>query len=58
MEASLRFPGARNGDSKIFARSVGVAELDLPAAERRRSERGASTLYGKPERPVFDFRRT
>jgi benzoyl-CoA-dihydrodiol lyase len=52
LEASLRFPGTETPDSKIFAR--------LSAWQNWVFQRpnGAMTLYGKPERPAFDFRRT
>jgi benzoyl-CoA-dihydrodiol lyase len=57
MEASLRFPGGENGDSKIFGRLTAWQNwiFQRPNAV---GERGALTLYGKPERPNFDFRRT
>jgi len=57
MEASLRFPGTENGDSKIFGRLTAWQNwiFQRPNAV---GERGALTLYGKPERPSFDWRRT
>ncbi|HEX6853164.1 MAG TPA: 2,3-epoxybenzoyl-CoA dihydrolase [Candidatus Polarisedimenticolaceae bacterium] len=57
MEASLRFAGTENGDSKIFGRLTAWQNwiFQRPNAV---GERGALTLYGKPERPTFDFRRT
>ena len=57
LEASLRFPGAETADSKIFARLSAWQNwvFQRPNAV---GERGALTLYGKPERPAFDFRRT
>jgi benzoyl-CoA-dihydrodiol lyase len=57
LEASLRFPGAENADSKIFARLSAWQNwvFQRPNAV---GDRGALTLYGKPERPAFDFRRT
>ena len=57
MEASLRFPGAESGDSKIFAR-LSAWQNWIFQRENAVGPRGALTLYGKPERPVFDFRRT
>jgi len=57
MEASLRFPGAETGDSKIFAR-LSAWQNWIFQRPNAVGERGALTLYGKPERPVFDFRRT
>jgi benzoyl-CoA-dihydrodiol lyase len=57
LEASLRFPGTETPDSKIFARLSAWQNwvFQRPNAV---GERGALTLYGKPERPAFDFRRT
>ncbi len=57
MEASLRFPGRETGDSKIFAR-LSAWQNWIFQRPNAVGERGALTLYGKPERPVFDFRRT
>ena len=57
MEASLRFPGAENCDSKIFGRLTAWQNwiFQRPNAV---GEQGALTLYGKPQRPSFDPRRT
>jgi len=57
MEANLRFPGAENCDSKIFGRLTAWQNwiFQRPNAV---GERGALTLYGKPQRPSFDPRRT
>ena len=57
MEASLRFPGAETGDSKIFAR-LSAWQNWIFQRPNAVGERGALTLYGKPERPAFDFRST
>ncbi|HZN54118.1 MAG TPA: 2,3-epoxybenzoyl-CoA dihydrolase [Candidatus Polarisedimenticolaceae bacterium] len=57
MEASLRFPGPETGDSKIFAR-LSAWQNWIFQRPNAVGERGALTLYGKPERPLFDFRRT
>ena len=57
MEASLRFPGAESANSKIFAR-LSAWQNWIFQRPNAVGERGALTLYGKPERPVFDFRRT
>ena len=57
MEASLRFPGAETCDSKIFAR-LSAWQNWIFQRPNAVGERGALTLYGKPERPAFDFRRT
>ncbi|MDX1387741.1 MAG: 2,3-epoxybenzoyl-CoA dihydrolase [Acidobacteriota bacterium] len=57
MEANLRFPGAENCDSKIFGRLTAWQNwiFQRPNAV---GEEGALTLYGKPGRPAFDWRRT
>jgi benzoyl-CoA-dihydrodiol lyase len=57
MEASLRFPGAENGDSKIFAR-LSAWQNWIFQRPNAVGEKGALTLYGKPQRPSFDLRRT
>ena len=57
MEASLRFPGAETCDSKIFGR-LSAWQNWIFQRPNAVGERGALTLYGKPERPTFDFRRT
>jgi benzoyl-CoA-dihydrodiol lyase len=57
MEASLRYPGAENMDSKVFGRLSAWQNwvFQRPNAV---GERGALKLYGKPERPSFDWGRT
>jgi benzoyl-CoA-dihydrodiol lyase len=57
MEASLRFPGGETGDSKIFAR-LSAWQNWIFQRPNAVGPTGALTLYGKPERPAFDFRRT
>jgi benzoyl-CoA-dihydrodiol lyase len=57
MEASLRFPGSETGDSKIFSRLSAWQNLIFQRPNAV-GEKGALTMYGKPERPAFDFRRT
>jgi benzoyl-CoA-dihydrodiol lyase len=57
MEASLRFPGAENCDSKIFGR-LSAWQNWIFQRPNAVGEKGALTLYGKPERPEFDPRRT
>lgn len=57
MEASLRFPGAENCDSKIFGR-LSAWQNWIFQRPNAVGEQGALTLYGRPERPKFDFRRT
>ena len=57
MEASLRFPGPENCDSKIFGR-LSAWQNWIFQRPNAVGEKGALTLYGRPERPSFDYRRT
>jgi benzoyl-CoA-dihydrodiol lyase len=56
MEASLRFAGPETLETKIFGRLTAWQNwiFQRPNAV---GERGALTLYGRPERPQFDWRR-
>ncbi|HET9596885.1 MAG TPA: 2,3-epoxybenzoyl-CoA dihydrolase [Anaeromyxobacteraceae bacterium] len=56
MEASLRFAGPETMETKIFGRLTAWQNwiFQRPNAV---GERGALTLYGKPVRPHFDWRR-
>jgi benzoyl-CoA-dihydrodiol lyase len=57
MEASLRFGGPETMETKIFGRLTAWQNwiFQRPNAV---GPKGALTLYGKPERPEFDFTRT
>jgi benzoyl-CoA-dihydrodiol lyase len=57
MEASLRFAGPETMETKIFGRLTAWQNwiFQRPNAV---GPRGALTLYGRPERPEFDFDRT
>jgi benzoyl-CoA-dihydrodiol lyase len=57
MEANLRFPGPETSASKIFAR-LSAWQNWIFQRPNAVGEKGALSLYGKPERPVFDWRRT
>jgi benzoyl-CoA-dihydrodiol lyase len=57
MEANLRFPGAENADSKVFGR-LSAWQNWIFSRPNATGPRGALSLYGKPERPQFDRRRT
>jgi len=57
MEASLRFPGAESMETKIFGR-LSAWQNWIFIRPNATGERGALTMYGKPERPSFDWRRT
>ncbi len=57
MEQNLRFGGAETLETKVYGRLTAWQNwiFQRPNAV---GERGALTMYGHPERPVFDFRRT
>jgi benzoyl-CoA-dihydrodiol lyase len=57
MEANLRFAGAENPDSKVFGR-LSAWQNWIFSRPNATGEHGALTLYGKPERPQFNWRRT
>jgi benzoyl-CoA-dihydrodiol lyase len=57
MEQNLRFAGAESVESKIFGR-LSAWQNWIFIRPNATGERGALTMYGKPERPQFDPRRT
>jgi benzoyl-CoA-dihydrodiol lyase len=57
MEASLRFPGPETMETKIFAR-LSAWQNWIFTRPNATGKQGALTLYGKPERPNFDWKRT
>ena len=57
MEASLRFPGPETLETKIFGR-LSAWQNWIFTRPNATGERGALTLYGKPERPSFNWSRT
>ncbi len=57
MEASLRLAGPENCASKIFGR-LSAWQNWVFSRPNATGEHGALPLYGKPERPQFDWRRT
>ena len=57
MEASLRFAGPETLETKIFGR-LSAWQNWIFQRPNAMGERGALTLYGKPERAVFDRERT
>jgi benzoyl-CoA-dihydrodiol lyase len=57
MEANLRFAGPETLETKIFAR-LSAWQNWIFQRPNAVGEKGALTLYGKPERPEFDFTRT
>jgi benzoyl-CoA-dihydrodiol lyase len=56
MEANLRFAGPENCDSKIFARLT-AWQNGIFMRPNATGPEGALTLYGRPERPRFDWER-
>ena len=56
MEASLRFGGPETMETKIFGR-LSAWQNWIFQRPNAVGERGALTLYGRPERPEFDWRR-
>jgi benzoyl-CoA-dihydrodiol lyase len=57
MEQNLRFVGAESCDNKIFGR-LSAWQNWIFQRPNAVGERGALTVYGRPERPQFDMRRT
>ena len=57
MEASLRFPGAENCDSKIFGR-LSAWQNWIFQRPNAVGPKGALTSYGQPTRPEYDYNRT
>ena len=57
MEASLRFPGPETTESRVFGR-LSAWQNWIFQRPNAVGDRGALSLYGKPERPRFDWRRT
>ena len=57
MEASLRFAGPETMETKIFGR-LSAWQNWIFQRPNATGERGALTLYGKPERPRFQWSRT
>ena len=56
MEANLRFAGPETLETKIFGR-LSAWQNWIFQRPNAVGERGALTLYGHPERPVFDYDR-
>ena len=57
MEASLRFAGPETMETKIFGR-LSAWQNWIFQRPNAVGKRGALTMYGSPERPVFDYKRT
>jgi benzoyl-CoA-dihydrodiol lyase len=57
MEASLRFPGPETLETKIFGR-LSAWQNWIFTRPNAVGDKGALTLYGRPERPSFNWKRT
>jgi len=57
MEANLRFAGPETMETKIFGR-LSAWQNWIFSRPNATGGNGALTLYGKPDRPVFDWKRT
>jgi benzoyl-CoA-dihydrodiol lyase len=57
MESNLRYAGPETMETKIFAR-LSAWQNWIFQRPNAVGERGALTMYGRPERPEFDWRRT
>ena len=57
MEASLRFAGPETMETRIFGR-LSAWQNWIFQRPNAMGERGALTMYGRPERPAFDWERT
>jgi benzoyl-CoA-dihydrodiol lyase len=57
MEANLRFAGPETMETRIFGR-LSAWQNWIFSRSNATGKTGALTLYGKPERPAFDWRRT
>jgi benzoyl-CoA-dihydrodiol lyase len=57
MEANLRFAGPETLETKIFGR-LSAWQNWIFQRPNAVGEHGALTMYGKPGRPEFDWRRT
>ena len=57
MEANLRFAGPETMETKIFGR-LSAWQNWVFSRPNAVGEKGALSLYGKPERPGFDWKRT
>jgi benzoyl-CoA-dihydrodiol lyase len=57
MEANLRFVGAETLETKIFGR-LSAWQNWIFIRDNATGDTGALTLYGRPERPQFDWKRT
>jgi benzoyl-CoA-dihydrodiol lyase len=57
MEANLRFAGPESLETKVFGR-LSAWQNWIFIRDNATGDTGALTLYGRPERPQFDWKRT
>ena len=57
MEQNLRFVGKESAETRIYGR-LSAWQNWIFQRPNAVGERGALTMYGHPEQPIFDFRRT
>jgi benzoyl-CoA-dihydrodiol lyase len=57
MEQNLRWPGPETMETRIFGR-LSAWQNWIFTRPNSTGEKGALSLYGKPDRPSFDMRRT
>jgi len=57
MEQNLRWPGPETMETRIFGR-LSAWQNWIFTRPNATGEKGALSLYGKPDRPTFDMRRT
>ena len=57
MEQNLRFGGAESCETKIYGR-LSAWQNWIFQRPNAVGQRGALTMYGHPEQPIFDYRRT
>tara|TARA_Y100000589_G_C27004475_1_gene568158 strand:- start:520 stop:909 length:390 start_codon:yes stop_codon:yes gene_type:complete len=57
MEQNLRFGGKESAETKIYGR-LSAWQNWIFQRPNAVGEKGALTMYGSPERPQFDYRRT
>ena len=58
MEATLRFAGPETMETQDLRPALAPGRTGSSSARTPSARRGALTLYGQPERPEFDWKRT
>jgi benzoyl-CoA-dihydrodiol lyase len=57
MEQNLRFAGPESMETKVFGR-LSAWQNWIFTRPNATGKQGALSVYGKPDRPVFDWKRT